>query len=382
MGIHDRYVSSQQLAACYDCREEPPDRASQSLEIREAVRALHHCPEMGCPALEPCFELILGSQQVAARAIAHERVREIERELRIGFVIGCCSDLDHRPNATTSYITIISHREARRAMQISHETAEETDRRLRRVLAMSTLDIDAERWWYQELADMDFPSWVRTDAIAVVRDGETWSQLVPVRPGDDPTEPVRIWTFHFPEGVDNSGFVGWLASHIKAATGSGVIVVCGQNSKAGGIYDHWACPETVAGAVFEMIDRLSGAGSEVAASDLASFDGLELRVMSTDAVGEVGDGARLSFRQVGPIVSASYSGGAVALGFLVGVVDGGSLVCRYVQAGTNGRVDAGHSTWELRTRPGGGVEATERFMWDTRPGSGTNTYEQVVTGTA
>jgi len=263
-------------------------------------------------------------------------------------------------------------------VNISHETPGQTDRRLRRVLAISTLDLEPEPWWYQELAIPEFPFQVRSDAIAVVRDAETWSQLVPVRQGDDPAESVRVWTFHFPDGVDNSGFVGWLASHIKAATGSGVLVVCGQNSNAGGIYDHWACPEAVADAVLETIDRLSAADPEPDVRDSAPFNGLELRVVSTDVAGEVGDGTRLSFQQAGRIASARYQGGNVALGFLVGLVDGDSLEGRYVQVGTNGQVDAGRSTWDLGRRSIGPIKVTERFTWDTRTGSGTNEYEQVI----
>jgi len=269
----------------------------------------------------------------------------------------------------------------RHPVNISHETPEQTDRRLRRVLAISTLDLEPEPWWYQELAIPEFPMRVRSDAIAVVRDAETWSQLVPVRQGDDPAESVRVWTFHFPDGVDNSGFVGWLASHIKAATGSGVLVVCGQNSNAGGIYDHWACPEAVADAVLETIDRLSVAGPEPDVRHSAPFNGLELQVVSTDAAGEVGDGTRLSFQQAGRIASARYQGGNVALGFLVGIVDGESLEGRYVQVGTNGQVDAGLSTWELGGRSIGPIKVTERFTWDTRTGSGTNEYEQVIAAT-
>jgi hypothetical protein len=68
----------------------------------------------------------------------------------------------------------------------------------------------------------------------------------------------------------------------------------------------------------------------------------------------------------------------VALGVLDGVVDGDSLECRYVQAAADGRVDAGHSMWELSPGPGGDVQVTERFVWDTRPGSGANLYEPVV----
>lgn len=268
-------------------------------------------------------------------------------------------------------------------MNVSHETPLETDLRLRRVLALAALDVDPRVWWYQELAIADFPSRIRTDAIAIVRDAESWSQLVPARQGDNPEEPVRIWTFHFPDGVDNSGFVGWLASHIKRATGSGVFVVCGQNSNAGGIYDHWACPEAVADAVLATIGGLAApADPERDRGASQPFDGLELQVVSTDAEGDVGDGTRLSFQQDGRLAAARYAGGKVKLGFLVGTVAGETLECRYVQVGTDGQVDAGHSSWEFRTRPNGGVEVTERFAWDSRPGSGTNTYEQVIAATA
>ncbi len=40
----------------------------------------------------------------------------------------------------------------------------------------------------------------------------------------------------------NSGFVGWLACWLKRELGTGVVVVCGQNSRRGGVYDYWGCP--------------------------------------------------------------------------------------------------------------------------------------------
>jgi hypothetical protein len=196
-------------------------------------------------------------------------------------------------------------------VNISHETAKQTDRRLRRVLALASQDIDPETRWFQELTISEFPAKVRDDAIAVVRDADVWSQLTPVRPGDDPAEPIRVWTFHFPTGVDNSGFVGWLASHIKAATGSGVFVVCGQNSNAGGIYDHWGCPVAISERVLEAIGRLAGADTpQPNPTDAAPFDGLDLQVVSTDAIGDVGPGTRLLFEQDGRLASARYRGSA------------------------------------------------------------------------
>jgi hypothetical protein len=46
----------------------------------------------------------------------------------------------------------------------------------------------------------------------------------------------------FPAGLDNSGFVGWLAGRLKTELGTGVFVICGSNRDRGGIYDYWGCP--------------------------------------------------------------------------------------------------------------------------------------------
>jgi hypothetical protein len=60
--------------------------------------------------------------------------------------------------------------------------------------------------------------------------------------GEIHPEPFCLLSFHFEPGLDNSGFVGWLASHMKQTLGSGVFVVCGQNHRQGGIFDYWGCP--------------------------------------------------------------------------------------------------------------------------------------------
>jgi hypothetical protein len=74
------------------------------------------------------------------------------------------------------------------------------------------------------------------------RDEESWSRLVPLTAEADDVERFGIFSFHFPDGADNSGFVGWPATHLKAELGTGVFVVCGSNRARGGIYDYWGCP--------------------------------------------------------------------------------------------------------------------------------------------
>jgi hypothetical protein len=102
-------------------------------------------------------------------------------------------------------------------------------------------------------AEVEDPQRSAPSAIALVRDGSQWSQLVPA--GDEP-DGFIVGSFHFPPGVDNSGFVGWLASRIKAEFGSGVAVICGWNPERGGIHDYWLLPPSVADQIVASIESL------------------------------------------------------------------------------------------------------------------------------
>jgi hypothetical protein len=70
------------------------------------------------------------------------------------------------------------------------------------------------------------------------------------------SENFKIFSFHFENGLDNSGFVGWLASKIKQEVGSDVFVVCGQNTNKGGIFDYWGCPIVIETEVINFIKKL------------------------------------------------------------------------------------------------------------------------------
>jgi hypothetical protein len=139
-------------------------------------------------------------------------------------------------------------------VQVSHERPEQTDARLRRVIASSRLDVYDAPYAFQEFSFRDFALLVRDDALAIVRDDSLWSQLVPSVSDDD--ERFTLFRFHFPDGADNSGFVGWLATHLKQRLGTGVIVICGQNGKDGGIYDYWGAPRAVGKEVLAEVRAL------------------------------------------------------------------------------------------------------------------------------
>jgi len=139
-------------------------------------------------------------------------------------------------------------------MFISKETPAQIRFRLLKVLAYADMKIYEEEYGFQEFTSNDSPLRANPEALAIIRDGEVWSQLVPSR--DASKERFKIFRFYFKEKLDNSGFIGWLGSHLKCKTGTGVFVVCGQNSRQGGIYDYWGCPVEVADRVMAEIQRL------------------------------------------------------------------------------------------------------------------------------
>ena len=137
-------------------------------------------------------------------------------------------------------------------MYISTETQEQTENRLRKVIQAAELKIYQEDYFFKELAIDKFELDQR--ALAIVRDEEVWSFLIPAESTE--SENFKLFSFHFKDGLDNSGFVGWLATTIKRELGTGVFVVCGQNTSKGGIFDYWGCPISIADSVIELVRKL------------------------------------------------------------------------------------------------------------------------------
>lgn len=139
-------------------------------------------------------------------------------------------------------------------MHISHETNEEIETRLHKVIINACFKQLNGSYVFEEFQHKDFEAKLRADTLALVRDNDVWSQLVPCV--DNSKELFAIFSFHFEASADNSGFVGWLASHLKQTLGTGVFVLCGQNSTRGGIFDYWGCPSEMATKVFAEIHHL------------------------------------------------------------------------------------------------------------------------------
>jgi hypothetical protein len=122
------------------------------------------------------------------------------------------------------------------------------------VIQQSRLEIFAGAWAFEEFPLADFASKANPNALALVRDDKVWSQLI--ESNDPKAERFGLFCFHFPAGADNSGFVGWLATHLKRTFGTGVFVTCGQSSGDGGIFDYWGCPLELSAKIFDEVRAL------------------------------------------------------------------------------------------------------------------------------
>lgn len=263
-------------------------------------------------------------------------------------------------------------------MDITSETPQQTEHRLRRVLAASRLESRSGAWWYEEFGAPEFAARARPEALALVQNGRGWSQLVPVPDGALAPEPLAVWSFEFPPGLPNSGFVGWLASRIKERTGAGVVVVCGYDAARGGVYDHWGCPFPAAADVLAFIDSLRhGATSTRGPADRVDLDDCLMNAVSTAATGVIDERTLFHFRQQGAAVSACYRGGEIVDGHLCGTLDGRHLSFRYVQAQVDGRLDGGTSSCAVEQLDDGRWQIRERFEWGTREGGGENLIREL-----
>ncbi|MEW5919142.1 MAG: hypothetical protein AB1762_22250 [Gemmatimonadota bacterium] len=104
--------------------------------------------------------------------------------------------------------------------------------------------------------------------------------------------------------------------------------------------------------------------------------GKTFRVAATAAGGVVSDATRLHCTEIGPRVVGRYAGGTILRGCLVGARTDHVFSFRFVQREADGQMHAGHSVCELSVRDGL-VSIAEHFTWETRDGSGVNTFEEV-----
>lgn len=76
-------------------------------------------------------------------------------------------------------------------------------------------------------------------------------------------------------------------------------------------------------------------------------------------------------------VRASYSGGQIVHGYLIGKIEADTLTFRYCQQDISGSLDGGVSDCSLEQRPDGGIRIIERFYWESRQEEGVNVIEDM-----
>ncbi len=139
-------------------------------------------------------------------------------------------------------------------VQISHETPEQTEMRLRKVISETGFKVYEGAYVFEEFPLAEFSDKANQDALCLVRDDQVWSQLV--RSDDQSKELFTIFSFHFDGCADNSGFIGWLANYLKSRLGTGLFVTCGQNTNRDGIFDYWGCPLEVGEQAVSLVKEL------------------------------------------------------------------------------------------------------------------------------
>lgn len=109
-----------------------------------------------------------------------------------------------------------------------------------------------------------------------------------------------------------------------------------------------------------------------------SLDGRIFRDVTDVRVGDVGEETTFEYHQhEDHTVWARYEGGAVRLGYLVGVRTDDSLAFRYVHITLSGETAAGRCTSTIEQLPDGRLRMCETWEWESKAGSGTSVVEEL-----
>ena len=103
---------------------------------------------------------------------------------------------------------------------------------------------------------------------------------------------------------------------------------------------------------------------------MINYHNKTFRSVSNTANGEVSNETVFHYKQEGNIVTATYSGGAVAQGHLIALVnERGSLDMRYHHVNTSGTIMTGICRSTPEVLPGGKIRLHEEWQWTSGDGS-------------
>jgi hypothetical protein len=120
----------------------------------------------------------------------------------------------------------------------------------------------------------------------------------------------------------------------------------------------------------EAVDRAGRASSS------PSLDGRRFRALTSSSRGQLSGETEFAFSQDGPILQARY-GGAIRLGFLLGLAAGDTIEFRYVRVDSDGSISSGHSVDTIEVLPDGRLRLHERWEWESRDGNGTSVLAEI-----
>jgi hypothetical protein len=108
-----------------------------------------------------------------------------------------------------------------------------------------------------------------------------------------------------------------------------------------------------------------------------NLDHIKMNVIETAGNGVVNELTIFAFSQTGNSVSASYSGGQIHQGYLVGTLDQNKLSFSYCQLQTNGKLDNGQSECDILIE-NGKIRLIEHFTWASRNSeTGVNIFQEL-----
>ncbi len=109
-----------------------------------------------------------------------------------------------------------------------------------------------------------------------------------------------------------------------------------------------------------------------------SLEGRRFRLATQAGAGEADAGTLFEYRQDGDMIWARYAGGAVRLGHLVGVRRDDVIEFRYSQLNTSGETSNGVGRSIVEVLDDGRLRLHETWQWESRPGEGTSTVDEVI----
>lgn len=108
-----------------------------------------------------------------------------------------------------------------------------------------------------------------------------------------------------------------------------------------------------------------------------TLDGRRFAALEHANGGEVGPDTVFEYHEDNGEIWASYSGGTVLRGFLVGTRDGDTLSFRYSQLNHDRETSSGRCVSQITITADGRLRLNETWSWETRPGNGVSVVEEV-----